>query len=453
MSIKSFSGKVLKFFKPFYIQPRFFYGGIAIIVLFILSYFAPVFFNMAQILIVVLLVLTFVDFVMVFTGKHRIQAERELPERFSNGDQNIVEINIQNNYPFTIYNSIIDEIPEQFQVRNFELKLTLNPNRYKTINYNLKPTERGEYHFGNLNIYASSILGFVAKRFTFSANDMVPTYPSFKQLKKFELLNINQNSTEYGIKKIRRIGHTMEFEQIKDYVLGDDLRTINWKATAKKNSLMVNQFQDEKAQPIYSIIDKGRTMKMPFDGLSLLDYAINSALVISSIVLKKHDKAGMLSFSKKVENMVVAQRRNSQMRLILESLYNIKTDFLESDFSKLYSSIKRNITQRSLIFLYTNFETLDGLERQLPYLKAIGKSHLVVVIFFKNTELNSLIKNKAETIQQVYDKVIAEKFAFEKRLIVSELKKYGIYSILTTPENLSIDTINKYLEIKSRGII
>jgi len=408
---------------------------------------------MAQILIVVLLVLTFADFVMVFSGKQRVQAQRILPERFSNGDLNSIEIKIQNNYPFTIYNSIIDEIPEQFQVRNFELKLTLSPNRYKTINYNLKPTERGEYHFGNLNIYASSIVGLVSKRFTFSANDMVPTYPSFKQLKKFELLNINQNSTEYGIKKIRRIGHTMEFEQIKDYVLGDDLRTINWKATAKKNSLMVNQFQDEKAQPIYSIIDKGRTMKMPFDGLSLLDYAINAALVISSIVLKKHDKAGMLSFSKKVENLVVAQRRSSQMRLILESLYNVKTDFLESDFSKLYSSVKRNITQRSLIFLYTNFETLDGLERQLPYLKAIAKSHLVVVIFFKNTELNSLIKNKAETIQQVYDKVIAEKFDFEKRLIVGELKKYGIYSILTTPENLSINTINKYLEIKSRGII
>jgi len=103
--------------------------------------------------------------------------------------------------------------------------------------------------------------------------------------------------------------------------------------------------------------------------------------------------------------------------------------------------------------LYTNFETMDGLNRQLPYLKAIAKSHLIVVIFFKNTELNTVINDKAETIQQVYDKVIAEKFAFEKRLIVNELKKYGIYSILTTPENLTIDTINKYLEIKSRGLL
>ena len=122
-------------------------------------------------------------------------------------------------------------------------------------------------------------------------------------------------------------------------------------------------------------------------------------------------------------------------------------------FSRLYADVKRNIKQRSLMLLYTNFETLDGLHRQLPYLKGIAKNHLLVVIFFKNTELNSLITEKAQTVQQAYDKVIAEKFAFEKRLIVSELQRSGIQSILTTPQDLTIDTINKYLEIKARGLL
>jgi uncharacterized protein (DUF58 family) len=216
---------------------------------------------------------------------------------------------------------------------------------------------------------------------------------------------------------------------------------------------MVNQFQDEKSQPVYSIIDKGRVMKMPFDGLTLLDYAINASLVISNVALKKQDKAGILAFSKKVENIVVAERRTSQMNLILETLYNVSTDFFESDYSRLYADVKRNITQRSLMLLYTNFETLDSLHRQLPYLKGIAKSHLLVVIFFKNTELNTIITEKAETVQQAYDKVIAEKFAFEKRLIVNELQKYGIQSILTSPQDLTIDTINKYLEIKARGLL
>lgn len=443
----------MKFFKPFYIQPRFFYAGIGIVVLFALSYFIPLLFNIAQLSILVLILLFVLDFLIVFIGENKIEATRILPDKFSNGDKNQIELSINNNYLISIYLEIIDEVPEQFQIRNFKIRESIPSRKTRKIQYNLTPTKRGEYVFGSLNVYACSILNLVAKRFTFNNGAMVPTYPSFKQLKKFELLNINQNSLEYGLKKVRRLGHTMEFEQIKDYVLGDDLRTINWKATAKKNQLMVNQFQDEKSQPVYSIIDKGRIMKMPFNGLSLLDYAINATLVISNIVLKKHDKAGMLSFSKKTENIVVAQRRSSQMQLILESLYNVKTDFFESDFSRLYANIKRQITHRSLILMYTNFETLDGLNRQLPYLKAIAKSHLLVVIFFKNTELNSIINEKAETVQQVYDKVIAEKFAFEKRLIVNELKKFGIYSILTTPENLTVDTINKYLEIKARGLL
>ena len=443
----------MKFFKPFYIQPTFFYASIGVVVLFILSYFLPFLFTIAQLSILILLLLFAIDFLVVFQGRNKIEAIRILPEKFSNGDDNEVSLEITNNYPFLVRCEIIDEIPVQFQVRDFKIKKSITPKKAENLAYNLIPKERGEYYFGQLNVYASSKIGLVAKRFVFGSSSLVKTYPSFKQLKKFELLNINQNSIATGLKKIRRIGHSMEFEKIKEYVLGDDLRTINWKATAKKNSLMVNLYQDEKSQQVYSIIDRGRSMKMPFNGLSLLDYSINASLIISNIVLKKHDKAGMLTFSKKVKNIVAAERRNSQMQLILESLYNVKTDFFESDFSKLYSTVKQRINHRSLVLLYTNFETLDSLNRQLPYLKAIAKNHLLVVIFFKNTELNKVIEKKASTIQQVYDKVIAEKFAFEKRLIVNELKKYGIYSILTKPEDLTMNTINKYLEIKSRGLL
>ncbi len=443
----------MKRLKPFYIQNRFFYACIGIMILFVISFVFPVWFNAVRLLLLVLIALTFLDALILFATKRGLKGVRTLPEKLSNGDQNPVHLSIENFYTFPVYIRIIDEIPEQFQVRNFKIDRKLAPSSITELAYELRPTERGEYHFGKLNVYVSSVFGLVTRRFSFNDGEMVPTYPSFIQLRKYNLLAISNNLNQYGIKKVRRLGHTMEFEQIKEYVQGDDLRTINWKATAKKNQLMVNQYQDEKSQPIYSVIDKGRVMKMPFDGLSLLDYAINAALVISNVALKKQDKAGIFSFSKKVENRVVAERRSSQMNLILEGLYNVNTDFFESDFGRLYADIKRNITQRSLILLYTNFETLDGLHRQLPYLKGIAKSHLLVVIFFKNTELNNLINNKAETVQQAYDKVIAEKFAFEKRLIVNELKKYGIYSILTTPENLTIDTINKYLEIKARGLL
>lgn len=393
------------------------------------------------------------DILILFSSKNGIEAERTTPEKLSNGDENPIVISLKNFYTFSIEVKVIDEIPFQFQVRNFEIKRKIKNASKDEFQYSLRPTERGEYFFGNLNVYVSSPLRLISKRYKFNKDQMVPTYPSYIQLRKYDLIAFSNNLFQYGVKKIRRIGHTMEFEQIKEYVPGDDIRTLNWKATAKKNSLMVNQFQDEKSQNIYMVIDKGRVMKMPFNGMSLLDYAINATLVLSNVILKKQDKAGMFSFSKKVENRVVAEKRTSQMQKILESLYNIKTNFFESDYSRLYVDIKKNINQRSLIILYTNFETMDGLHRQLPYLKGIAKSHLLVVVFFQNTELYEITNKKSQTIQEVYDKVIAEKFIFEKKLIVTELKKYGIYSVLTQPENLTLDTINKYLEIKARGIL
>ncbi|MBM1107897.1 DUF58 domain-containing protein [Aurantibacter crassamenti] len=441
-----------KLFKNINLEKRFFAILVVIIIGFLVSYIFDDVLGVFKLLFYLFLLAIIVDGILLFGSKGKISGERILPDKLSNGDQNPIKISITNSYLFNVKTKIIDEIPFQFQKRDFGLSTIITKGDSKTFNYELRPTERGVYSFGSLNVFTASPLGLLSRRFNFNRAQEVPVYPSFLQLRKYDLMAFTNRLFEYGLKKIRRIGHTMEFEQIKDYVMGDDIRNINWKATAKKNQLMVNQFQDEKSQPVYSVIDKGRVMKMPFDGLSLLDYAINATLVISNIALKKQDKAGMFSFSKTIENRVVAERRSSQMNLILETLYNFKTDFVESDFSRLYIDVKRNLNHRSLLLLYTNFETLDALHRQLPYLQAISKQHLLVVIFFENTELTEFAKQKSSTTHQIFEQTIAEKFIYEKKLIVNELRKYGIQTILTKPENLTINTINKYLEIKARGL-
>lgn len=441
------------FIKSLYLTRRFFVFVFSLAIIFVISYFFEGLFQPTKFVFYLLLGILLIDILLLYRNKIGVQAERHLPEKLSNGDDNEIGIRIVNRFHFQVSVKIIDELPVQWQVRDFKIESILNSGEEKKFTYQVRPTERGEYYFGNLNVFSSSILGLISRKQQFSAAAMVRNYPSFLQLKKYDFLAFTNRLKLFGLKKIRRIGHTMEFEQIKDYTPGDDVRNINWKATAKRNNLMVNQFQDEKSQPVYSIIDKGRVMKMPFEGLSLLDYAINATLVISNIVLKKHDKAGMFTFSRKVEDRVIAQRRSAQMHQILESLYNIETDFSESDFSRLYVDLKRNIKQRSLLLLFTNFETMDALHRQLAYLQAINRSHLLVVIFFENTELKSFLNQKASTTHQVFEKTIAEKFIYEKKLIVNELHKYGIHCILTPPENLTVNTVNKYLEIKARGLL
>ena len=443
----------MKFLKSLYIHKQFYIYLAIVSACFLVSYWLPVLYAVAWILAVALTVLFLTDVLLLYRFKHAISARRLLPDKLSNSDENPVPLTLSNHYPFQVYVDVIDELPIQFQKRDFSYKTSLKPNEHHDFSYEVKPVERGEYTFGNLNVYISTKLLIVKRKYQFQNEQMVPAYPSFIQMQKYDFLAIGNHLTQIGLKKIRRIGHTSEFEQIKNYVVGDDYRTINWKATAKQAQLMVNQFQDEKSQPIYSVIDTGRVMKMPFDGLKLLDYSINSALAFSNVALKKHDKVGLLTFSKNIEHFLPAIHKMTYLNTILEALYSINTQFNDSDYGLLYAQLKRKVTHRSLLLLYTNFEHISALKRQLPYLQAISKKHMLVVILFENTELETLITANAEDIQSIYHKTIAEKFAYEKRLMVKELQKHGIQSILTAPEELTINTINKYLEIKARGLL
>jgi uncharacterized protein (DUF58 family) len=418
-----------------------------------LSFWFRILFTIAILVSLTLGVLLLLDFFLLYRFKKGIIAKRKVADKLSNADENSIELYFKNNFPFKIHIIVIDEIPFQFQKRDFLEKSILEKEEEKTIKYNITPFTRGEYHFGDLNVYVSTPLKIIAKRFLFDNNRMTAVYPSYMQMKKYEFLAMSNRLSEFGIKKIRKIGHTMEFEQIKTYVNGDDVRTINWKSTAKKGAIMVNQYQDEKSQPIYSLIDIGRVMKMPFEELKLLDYAINSTLAFSNIALRKNDKVGMLTFSRKVENVVVASNKKTNLAILNEVLYKINTDYSDSDYGLLYGMIKRKVTQRSLLILYTNFEHISGLERQIPYLKLIAKQHVLLTVFFENTELEELISEDAENLETIYEKTIAQKFFYEKKLIVKELEKHGVYAILTKPKNLSVNVINKYLEFKSKGLI
>lgn len=443
----------MKFYKSLYIHSRFFAYISGVAALFLISYWIQIFYNLAWVATLTLVFFIAFDLVLLYKTKNGIHSKRNLPDKFSNSDENQVAIFLENNYAIPVFLSIVDELPIQFQKRDFEYTTHLKAFENETFQYAIIPFERGLYFFGNINVYASTSLKIFARKYQFDNEKKVAVYPSYIQMKKYEFLAMSNQLTEFGLKKIRRIGHTMEFEKIKNYIAGDDVRTINWKATAKRGALMINQYQDEKSQTIYSIIDTSRAMKMPFEKLKLLDYAINATLAFSNIALLKNDKVGMMTFAEKVDNVVAARNKKTNLSILNEVLYNVNTEFNDADFGFLNGMIKRKINQRSLLILYTNFEHISALKRQLPYLKSIAKKHLLVTVFFENTALDAIIKERADDLQGIYYKTIAEKFSYEKRLIVKELEKSGVHSILTKPSLLSVNVINKYLEFKSKGLI
>ncbi|OJW03387.1 MAG: cell division protein FtsB [Sphingobacteriales bacterium 44-61] len=436
--------------KSFYFNNLVYYIAGLASVIFVMSYFQPALFRIGGLVLLLLTIVVVIDALLVYGKKDGIAAERLTTDRFSIGDENKVVLSIRNNYSFPASLGVIDELPDQFQERNWRRKLKITGQSTDEIVYFLRPTTRGEYVFHDINVFVTAPLRLVKRKYVFSAEQAVKVYPSYIQMRRYHLLAVANRLQELGVRRMRQLGHSMEFEQIKEYVRGDDYRTINWKATARKEALMVNNYTDERSQQIYCMINKGRVMKMPFSGMTLLDHAINASLVLSNVALVRQDKAGLITFAENLDSFVQADKKPTQMNQVLETLYKQQTRFLEPDFEKLFSVIRTRITNRSLLVLFTNFESMESLERELPALRKIARYHLLLVVFFENTELQALTEQKVATLEDIYIKTIAEKFAFEKRLMVKELQKNGILSVLSSPENLTVNTINKYLELKTR---
>ena len=442
-----------RFIENTFLTKRFFAVWAIAVLFFSLSFSLDFLFPLAKLILIILFAFTFIDFILVQLFENKIECNRTTPKVLPLGDEQTISVFIKNNYNILAKIEVVDELPEEFQKRDFSFKFNLNSNEDRTLTYNIRALTRGAYKFGNCNVFVSTLLGFIQHKIIFDIHETTPVYPSSIQVKKHELLLFNKLHTFQGVKKMRKIGHTYEFEQIKNYTDGDDIRTINWKATGRRNQLMVNQFGDEKSQQIYSVLDKSRAMNMPFNGLSLLDYAVNTTLVISNTAIHKDDKAGVMTFNEKIGNFVKATKKPGQLKLISETLYREQESNLEANFELLYNAITRLIKQRSLVILYTNFESYYTLERYLPILRKINRSHLLLVVVFKNTEIERYSFEHATDTLDIYHKTIGKKFLAEKEMMVKELAKYGIQSILTAPEELSTLTINKYLEFKAKGWI
>ena len=418
-----------------------------------LGYVFPVMFVAGKIIVWLLALVVVTEVVMLYYKPRGIDAVRLCSQRFSNGDDNEVNIRLTSRYPFRINMEVVDEIPHVFQRRdvNYRSSLPTPTGMPSTVlTYTLRPVHRGVYGFGHVLVFASTRIRLVQRRYVLDEPVDVMVFPSYLMLNKYELLAMSDKLRDFGIKRIRRAGNNTEFEQIKEYVQGDEYRTINWKASARRNQLMVNVYRGERSQQVYNVIDKGRVMQQAFNGMTLLDYAINASLVLSYVTMKREDKAGLVTFAERLDTHVAASRQPGQMQHILESLYSQETVFGETDYSALCVQLGKYVGKRSLMILYTNFSGLIELERQLPFLKLINSRHRLLVVFFEDSEIIDYVDTPIKNNEDYYRHVIAEKFVFEKRSIVSELKQHVIMSLLTTPSRLSIDVINKYLEMKLR---
>ena len=416
-----------------------------------LSYLLPILFYCSLAILGLMILRVGYEYFILSSIANNIQIKRDVHEQMSLGDRQFVDYEIKNTGDRKCTLELIDELPHQLQDRNVTAQLTLEPNSDMIHRHPYRPVVRGEYDFGDILAYLSLRFALISYKKTMAGALKTSVYPSILQMRKYAIQIFSMTASLFGIRKIRTVGENNEFEHIRQYHQGDNIKSINWKATSRRGELVVNQYQDTRSQRVYCVIDKGRTMELPFDELSLLDYSINSALVISNIVLQKYDNAGLITFGKNLDTFIPADSKSQQLELILEQLYKESTDYLEADFEKLYFTCRSQISRRSILFLFTNIETKQDLDYRLDYLKGLSKRHLLIVISFINTELDQASNREVNgDMDQLYFQTVATTFKNRKIQLMKELRHHGIQVIYTTPKNLSINVINKYLEIKAK---
>lgn len=432
---------------------RFAYCIVVVAVVLSLGYLWTFFFIVGYVLAGFLALALAYNFVWLFAHKGSLEVVRNNPERLSIGDDNPVTLKVRNTFGISVRVLVYDEPPFTFQLRSLKLTTDLGAGAETELTYTVRPTRRGFYFFHSVNAFVTAWPYLVLRRFKSDQQFKTSVYPSFFFLRNAQLMSVENRDRMWGAKLVRRLGQSKEFEKIREYVVGDDYRSVNWKATARRHNLMVNENQEEQSQNIYSIIDKGRGMQHTFNGLSLLDHAINSSLQLSYIAATHADNAGVVTFEKSVDTFVQASRSSSQLNRLVTALHNEVSLFHQSDYFSLYEFCKRKIQKRSLFVIYTTFDSLSALRRQLPYLKRMALSHVVLVTFFIDKDVDDMATEPACDTLGYVTQMVAQKFGFEQKLIVNELRRYGIYSLLTAPEHLTPNVVNRYLEFKARHII
>lgn len=380
-----------------------------------------------------------------------IEIERLGDENLSIYEKETVAFSVYNKNDYEIFLELKDEIPDfHFEASEKIMKGKVPPHEKKEFKYGLEPKKRGVFTFKNVYVKCQGKLGFCMKIFKINAEREYKVYPNVKNLRKYRLTITNNRQLKEGQRNLKMLGKGTSFESLREYVSGDEYRKINWKATARGSKPIVNQYEPEKNQHVYMFVDSGRPMSYSVRGNRKLDLAINTTLVLSDVVNQNGDKSALLLFSTKVNNMIAPGKGAGHRNKILEALYHIESTNETSNYDDAFYYFKKNERHRSVIFLFTDFDTVEEAENMLKVLPVISKNNLLVIVLIKNESVEKIALSNINNTDDLFNKGVALELLSERKKIINILNRRGVLCVECEAEKLEYTVINKYIQVKNR---
>ena len=383
----------------------------------------------------------------------RISARRSCEEKLSLGAHNTVRLHLRNRGNISLNLEVRDEPPPLFDVSDVVILHTLPADSGLTVSYTVMPKNRGSYEFGNINIRYLSKLKLFKRQTRIAQNMRVRVYPNLLELKKYMILARRGRFTETGLKHSKLYGEGMRFESLRDYLPDDDYRRINWNATARAGYPISEEYESERSQNVTIMLDCGRMMTAKVNGVSKLDYAINSVLMLSYVCCLKGDKVGLVVFSGDVEVCLPPRGGKRQLYRMVEALYDISPKMQQPGYEKAFTLVESKLRKRSLIVIFTDLIDAETSKTLTVYLPKLRAHHLTLCITMRDFELWRLADEMPDTVEGVYQKAVAGQLLLEQQSIINRLQQRGVLILDATPENISVAAINRYLELKGKNLI
>lgn len=397
------------------------------------------------------------------------RVERILPHRFMLGVENPVLIRVQTTTPRPLTIEIRDEYPPELDLRGERTMIAatslhdaaapLGSDRLTgqvglaEAGYHLHAGNRGDYHFGDIHLRHTAPWGLVIRQSRHSATCVARVYPNLDEIRRQVIDTRRQRNIEPGAIRRRLRGQGREFESLRDYLPGDQLRHVSWTATARRGRLITRQYEVERNQSIVIMLDAGRLMTSRVGRFSKLDHAIDAALSIAHVAIDCGDAAGLLVFKRQVVSYLPPQKGLSRIENMIESLYNLEPQMVEPSYFRAFQYLSNNCKRRSLVIILTDLVDREASAELLACTSSLLPRHLPLIVAIGDNDLHSMTSQPPLSVADLYRQSVAEDLLQQREEALARIVDSGGLALDLPAGSISSPLIDQYLAVKERGVL
>jgi uncharacterized protein (DUF58 family) len=383
----------------------------------------------------------------------RLQIERRVERKLSLGAENPVRLHLENLSRWNLRLTVKDDPPAEFLTPRRELRVALAPYEETIVTYPTTPRKRGRHSFGDLHVRGRSFLGLSLWQTRVPAPAAVDAYPDIQSVGRFDLLLRAQRLEDAGFRRARARGAGTEFESLREYVRDDEYRRIDWKATARRGHPFTRQYEEERSRTIMLLIDAGRMMSAEVEGLSKLDHAINAALMLAYVALRRDDAVGLIVFADTVKAVLPPRKGKAQLQRVLEALYNVEPTLAEPNYRAALYHLHDRARKRSLAVLFTDLVDEEASRRLIVHVTAAYPRHLPLLVTLSDPDILRASRLRPETSEELFERAVASSVLADRERALATLRSGGAVVLETSAAELSVALVNRYLELKERLMV